>query len=387
MNINSWLWSAVAAGCLASAASAQVPFVDNYDSYTVGSVINGQGGWKQWASAANASSIIEDSTTGFARSGHSVSVNAIVGGDTSDLVHEFSGFTSGQHTLSAYTYSATGAVDKWYFLILSQYSDVGPFNWSAQVTMDPTTSLWAADHGGSTPVTGPLIHDQWVELRAQIDLTADTGEIFYNGVSVAPPYCWSCGVFGGPVNPAAFKIAAVDLYHNPASTTPSGRAYWDDFSLKNGFPPPPPVVYCTGKANSLGCLPAISSTGTSSATSTSGFVISANNFRNNKPTMMVYTDTGRAATPFFGGTLCGNGPIHRALTMSAGGTPAPVQDCTGTYSIDMNAFAAGSLGGTPAAFLTTPGTVVDAQVWSRDGGFPVPNNACLSDALEWTVGN
>ena len=38
-----------------------------------------------------------------------------------------------------------------------------------------------------------------------------------------------------------------------------------------------PVVYCTAKTNSLGCLPAIASDGLSSATAPSGFMISARN--------------------------------------------------------------------------------------------------------------
>jgi hypothetical protein len=383
MNTQPWLLSAVAAVSLASAASAQTPFIDTYDGYAVGSVINGQGGWKQWQNFANASSIIEDSSTGFARSGNSVSVNAFVGGDTSDLVHEFTGYTAGtgKHTMRAYTYSATGSVDKWFFLVMNRYTDVGPFGWGAQLTMDPTTLTWAADHGGATPTTGPLIMDAWVEIRAEIDLTGNTGQVFYNGVATAAPYCWSCGVFGGAPNVLAQRIAAVDLYHNPATATPSGRAYWDDFSLISE-----PVAYCTAKVNSQGCTPAISSTGAPSASAGSGFTVSCSNLLNNKPTMLVYTNAGRAATPFFGGTLCVSGPVHRGLTLSSGGTPAPAVDCSGVYSVDMNAFAVGALGGTPASFLTIPGTVVDAQAWARDPGFAVPNNASLSSALEWTIG-
>ncbi len=144
--------------------------------------------------------------------------------------------------------------------------------------------------------------------------------------------------------------------------------------------------YCQGKINSLGCLPAIGGTGYSSASLGSGFVVSGTNLRNNKPTMLVYTDNGRANTPFFGGTLCVGGPAHRGLTLNSGGTAGPTLDCSGTYSVDMNAFAAGTLGGSPASFLLVSGTVVDAQLWARDPGFPVPNNASLTDGLEWTVG-
>ena len=387
MHSNKWLWSAIATTCLAAGASAQTPFLDNFDSYTVGSTINGQGGWHNWDGLVPPGvSKIEDNSTGFARSGHSVSIDATViasYGNCSDLVHEFSGFTSGQSTMKVYAYSPSGNIDKWSFIVMNTYSIPGPYNWSVQLTMDPFAGTWTIDAGTVSTAQGALIADQWVEIRAQIDLTANLVEVFYNGTSCAPPYTWTGGVFnqGG----GALNIAAVDLYHFPATVIPSGKEYWDDFGLTLGFPPTGPVTYCTAKTNSLGCSPSIGFVGTSSATLGSGFTVKTVQVINNKPGLYIYTNGGRAAVAFSGGLRCVAAPVKRSIAMNSGGNPPP-NDCSGIYQLDFNAFAVGSLGGTPAAYLQVPGTVVDGQAWGRDNGFPAPNNATLSNGLEWTIG-
>ena len=148
---------------------------------------------------------------------------------------------------------------------------------------------------------------------------------------------------------------------------------------------PVPTAYCTAKTNALGCLPSIASTGTPSASAGSGFVVRGTNVRNNKPGLVIYTSSGRAAAPFQGGWLCVNAPIKRSTPLDSGGTPAPANDCSGIYSIDMNAFAVGALGGTPAAYLVVPGTLVDAQCWGRDPGFAAPNNSTLTNGLEFSI--
>jgi hypothetical protein len=144
------------------------------------------------------------------------------------------------------------------------------------------------------------------------------------------------------------------------------------------------AVYCTAKLNSQGCTPSIDSVGIPSAGLSSGFTITAKHVINNKPGMLLYTDAGRALTAFQGGWLCLDSPFKRSITIQSGGAPPP-DDCSGVYSLDMNAFASGALGGTPSAYLRVPGTTVWTQFWGRDNGFAAPNNSTLSNALGFSV--
>jgi hypothetical protein len=164
------------------------------------------------------------------------------------------------------------------------------------------------------------------------------------------------------------------------------------FGSVNGFQLAPlpcdgsPLLYCTAKVNSLGCAPAIASTGTPSATAGSGFVVRGTNVINNKSGLLFYGSTGQTATPFQNGTLCVKSPIKRTPAVGSGGNPPP-NDCSGVYAIDMNTFAVGGLGGAPLPALTVPGTVVDCQWWGRDPGFAAPNNTTLTNGLQYVVCN
>ena len=146
-----------------------------------------------------------------------------------------------------------------------------------------------------------------------------------------------------------------------------------------------PLAYCTGKTNSLGCVPETTFTGASSASASSGFVVRAENELNQTLGIVLYSLAGEASVPFRGGTLCIAAPLRRTPPTSSGGSPLPANDCSGAYAIDMNAFASGALGGNPDPSLSVPGTAVWMQAWGRDPGFAAPDNTSLSDGLRYFV--
>ena len=160
-------------------------------------------------------------------------------------------------------------------------------------------------------------------------------------------------------------------FTNPYPTSQNGGGAWLGGPACNGSP----VAYCTAKTNSLGCTPSVGHVGNPSASGTGGFVLSASPVINNKPGLLLYTNAGRAATPFQGGRLCVASPIRRTIGLSSGGNPPP-NDCSGTYSIDFNAYIAS---GVDPALVA--GAAFDGQYWARDPGFSPPNNTSLTDAL------
>ena len=146
-----------------------------------------------------------------------------------------------------------------------------------------------------------------------------------------------------------------------------------------------PHVYGVSTPTSAGCVPEIAFEGVPSASDDSGFTISASELPNQKPGMLFYGLSGAGDLPFFGGTKWVAAPNYRTPLVSSGGTPSPVVDCTGSFAIDMNAFAAGALGGNPHPDLSLVGQQVNAQFWGRDPG-ALPHGVFLTNAVEYVVG-
>jgi hypothetical protein len=140
---------------------------------------------------------------------------------------------------------------------------------------------------------------------------------------------------------------------------------------------PLPIPYCAAKRNSLGCLPAIGSTGMASLSGSDNFHVVASDVLNEQPGLLIWSGTP-GNTPWFGGTLCISPPILRTPVQSSGGSAPPANDCSGTYSF----FFSHALM-SQASLL--PGSEVCAQYWSRDLGFAPPDSVGLTNALHFVI--
>jgi hypothetical protein len=205
-------------GLVLAPSAAMANWSDNFDTYTPGT-INGQGGWQGWGGSAAAAGAVV--TTPFLSPPHSQEIIA-----TSDSVHQYSGYTSGLWTYTAWQYIPGSYTGQTYFILLNQYDDPGlTDNWSMQVEFNSTANaaqviLYSGAVAG-TPI--PLVRDQWVEIRDVIDLTADTQSVYYNNQLLLTT-SWTNGIQA--TSPGILNIGAVDLYGNSASSV-----WYDNMSL------------------------------------------------------------------------------------------------------------------------------------------------------------
>jgi hypothetical protein len=162
----------------------------------------------------------------------------------------------------------------------------------------------------------------------------------------------------------------VTYYFSASSTTnivwtspaevPAARGWTAQVHCPSG-----PFTYCVGRENSCALLPELAYEGAPSATAGSGFTISARSARDGKPGLLLYTSQGPGSAPLLGGTLClwPKGVRRTPLFSATNGTP---NQCDAEFTIDVNAFAAGAMGGNPMSYLVVPGTRINVQMWGRD---------------------
>ena len=190
-------------------------FEDRFDTYANGSNVHGQGGWKGWGNVPTGGANVTNAQSSSAP--HSINV----AGNT-DLIHEFSGVTSGKWKVSAKQYIPSGFTGESYFILLGQYVDTctgGPAcQWAVQVNFTGGMMI----NTGNSAGTLPYVTDQWANIEVEIDLDADTQTFRYNGTQLYSG-TWTAEQNDGSVA----ALAAIDLFANGASTV-----YYDNIKVE-----------------------------------------------------------------------------------------------------------------------------------------------------------
>jgi hypothetical protein len=202
-------------------------FSDNFDAYANGSGIIGQGGWQPWGPGAL------DGQVSNALSASAPNSLLAPTAET-DVIQDFGVIADGQYTFSVDTYIPSTQVGDGFVILLNQFVPGGtaPTNWSLQIHLNTTTIT--SDFGGQNT---PSITDQWVPLRAEIDLDADLLDVYYNNVQFVFDAIWSQNVSGAGLS----QLQTLDCYSQAAGFR------WDNVSLEQ-------VSTCYPDCNGTGTL-------------------------------------------------------------------------------------------------------------------------------------
>jgi hypothetical protein len=207
------------------------------------------------------------------------------------------------------------------------------------------------------------------------------GQVYVGGSGVAlwDGASWSVvATFPGVNGPAIWSLEP----NGPCSLWGSGRAWSasDMVPLTVRLDPDSGVAsYCTAGVSASGCQVTLSASGVPSATSPSGFVVSAAGVEGSKDGLFYFGSNGRQANPWGNGTSfqCVVPPLTRASLLVGSGTTGL---CDGALSQDLNALWAAKPTKNPGA-----GALVQAQLWYRDPLSTSNQTTSLSDAVEFTV--
>ncbi|HRW77118.1 MAG TPA: hypothetical protein P5207_00475, partial [Candidatus Sabulitectum sp.] len=192
---------------MASAAAAQ--WSDNFDSYDSGSGIYGQGGWTCW----DDNPAYDAYVTGvqFQSSPHSLMTIS-----TSDVVQEFN-ITEGNWEISAWHYIPSTATGDQFFILLTYYEGASS-DWALQLKFDNEIGQMMVTEGSGVV---DIIDDQWVEVKVEIMLGANSQNIYYNGTFVETiPWSPTSGIL---------EFDALDIFSDGGDPI-----YWDDIVVAEG---------------------------------------------------------------------------------------------------------------------------------------------------------
>jgi len=197
----------VAVVVMAASVNAGV-YVEDFDSYAVGSNMNGQGGWEDWSGPTAAGGIVS-----LVKTVDSDNVIDISGG--SDLCYDQMDYTSGVVSFSINQYIPSTSTGTTYLILLNEHLAVP--SWAMQLSFNLGTGIVQADQDDSLG-TFSILTDQWAAIEANIDLDNNTVKVYYEGTLIRNGE-WVAA-------PKTVQLTTLDLFANGADAV-----YYDDFAV------------------------------------------------------------------------------------------------------------------------------------------------------------
>lgn len=210
---------------------ADVDWSEDFEAYTVGSDIVGQGGWEFWGGAGSSpgARVTDVMVHGGAKA------LTITGNASSalqdDVIYQYA-YTSGIWDYSTWQFvpgDATGGQTS--FILLNQYDGGGAgTNWSTQLVVDPDAGTIESQWLGTAQ---PFTKGQWNLIRVRINLDVDDMQVYLND-DLIDQRLWTEGNFAS--GSGILQLAALDLYGSTGPYT----SYYDDFMIEDV----PPIGAC-----------------------------------------------------------------------------------------------------------------------------------------------
>jgi hypothetical protein len=208
------------------AAPAWAQWSEDFQSYTLGAGINGQGGWIGWDGNPTAAVVTGDHAKFPGDQVVKMAAN-------DDCVQVLSGYTSGAWVFQCKQYIPSanhGGVPEspkdTFFILMNTYNAGGPKGWACQLHMDLLHDLVVDAEAADGFV--PVVYDAWVDIRVEIDLDANFKTTYYNGTKLGT----SPWYYVSDTTNHHKAIGALDLWADDGG---DGVCY-DDITLTAGTP-------------------------------------------------------------------------------------------------------------------------------------------------------
>ena len=337
--------------CVLSPLASAQTFSDDFESYAVGSALEGQGGWSGWDNVNTMSTVVSAAQ---ARSG-SQSMQVDYGTDT---VQQFTPATSGTWIFEAWIYAPSSFDGQCDIMVMNSYAHGGPYEWGSQVLVEGQNSTVSCNCGGAGASSTPLPRDRWIEIRKVIDLDGDTATIYFDG-TLFSAYTWTGGTFGAPAHPIP-SIEGLDIYVYPNIGTDPGL-FIDDVRLYRQSSSIGSSYSCMAVPNSTGSTGAISAIGSTIA-SAGDLTLVAENLPTSQFGIFV-TSLSQAFVPGAGGTSNGNLCVGGSIGRFSAPNQILSTGTTGSFELTVDT----ALIPQGASFVTiAPGDTWNFQAWHRD---------------------